>query len=251
MLRYLEHQLVVYRHVWRSSIASSFLAPVLFLAAIGGTLGSSIDKHSHLGGVGYLAWLAPGVLAANAMQTAVNESLYPVLGGFKWTRTFVGAAATPLTSRDIVGGWLVWVWLRVTLVCTVFVAVAGLFGALRSGWVVLAIPVGALTGLAFAAPTTAWSATRERDQSFTMLQRFAVLPLFLFSGAFFPISQLPVAIRPVAYVLPLWHGVALCRALALGAAGLWASVGHVVVLGAYAAVGTVLAMAAFERRLAA
>ncbi|HEY2430525.1 MAG TPA: ABC transporter permease [Acidimicrobiales bacterium] len=252
-VRYLEHELVVYRRLWRSSLASSFLAPVLFLAAIGGTLGSSIDHHgaARLGGVGYLAWLAPGLLAANAMQVAIQECFHPVLGGFKWTRHFIAAAATPLRPVDIVEGWLAWVMLRAALVSAVYVAVAGVFGALRSPWVVAAVPVAALTGLAFAAPATAWSATRERDESFSALQRFVVLPLFLFSGAFFPIGQLPAAVRPLAYVLPLWHGVVLCRALALGNAGLWATLGHLAVLGAYIVIGAVAAVWAFQRRLAA
>jgi lipooligosaccharide transport system permease protein len=98
---------------------------------------------------------------------------------------------------------------------------------------------------------TAWAATRVTDDSFSSIQRFGVLPLFLFSGAFFPITQLPAAVRPVAYALPLWHGVALCRALALGRAGLAASVGHVAALATYAVAGAVLSVVAFRRRLAA
>ena len=249
--RYLEHELTVYRRLWRSSIVSSFLAPILFLAAIGGTVGKAIDRHGvgHFGGVSYLVWLAPGLMAANAMQIAIQECFHPVLGGFKWTRNFLAAAATPLqpdpgqpAPDDVVG-------LRALLVSAVYLLVAALFGAVTSAWAVLAVPAAALTGLAFGAPATAWSATRQRDESFSALQRFAVLPLFLFSGAFFPITQLPAVIRPVAYVLPLWHGVALCRALALGRAGFWASVGHVVVLTAYFSAGTVAAVVAFRRRL--
>jgi lipooligosaccharide transport system permease protein len=251
--RYLEHELVVYRRLWRSSLASSFLAPILFLAAIGGTLGHSIDRHgvARLGGVGYLQWLAPGLLAANAMQIAIQECFHPVLGGFKWTRNFIAAAATPLRPTDIVVGWLSWVALRTTLVSAVYVLVAVVFGAAHSPEMVVGIPVAALTGMAFAAPATAWSATRQQDESFSALQRFFVLPLFLFSGAFFPISQLPVGIRPIAYLLPLWHGVALCRALALGRAGLWASLGHVGVLLAFTLAGGAAAVVAFRRRLAA
>jgi len=251
--RYLEHELVVYRRLWRSSLASSFLAPILFLAAIGGTLGHAIDRHgaANLGGVGYLQWLAPGLLAANAMQIAIQECFHPVLGGFKWSRHFIAAAATPLRSGDIVVGWLSWVALRTTLVSAVYVFVAAVFGAVHSPEMVVAIPVAALTGMAFAAPATAWSATRQQDDSFSALQRFFVLPLFLFSGAFFPISQLPAGIRPIAYLLPLWHGVALCRALALGRAGLWASIGHVGVLVAFIVAGGVGSVVAFRRRLAA
>ena len=250
-VRYLEHELTVYRRLWRSSLVSSFLAPVLFLAAIGGTVGKSIDRHGvgHFGGATYIEWLAPGLMAANAMQLAIQECFHPVLGGFKWTRNFLAAAATPLQPDDIVTGRLTWVAIRSLLISGAFLLVAAAFGAVTRAEAILAVPVAALTGLAFASPATAWAATRERDDSFSSVQRFAVLPLFLFSGAFFPISQLPVAVRPLAYGLPLWHGVVLCRALALGHAGLWASVGHVVVLGGYTAAGTAAAVWAFRRRL--
>ena len=250
-VRYLEHELTVYRRLWRSSLVSSFLAPVLFLAAIGGTVGKSIDRHGvgHFGGATYIEWLAPGLMAANAMQIAIQECFHPVLGGFKWTRNFLAAATTPLQPDDIVTGRLTWVALRSLLISSAYLLVAAVFGAVSRVEAVLAIPVAALTGLAFAAPATAWAATRERDDSFSSIQRFAVLPLFLFSGAFFPISQLPVAVRPLAYALPLWHGVVLCRALALGHAGWWASTGHVLVLAAYGAAGTVAAVWAFRRRL--
>jgi lipooligosaccharide transport system permease protein len=252
-VRYLRHELAVFRRLWRSSLTSSFLAPILFLLAIGGTLGKSIDRHGvgSLGGVSYLSWLAPGLLAANAMQIAMMESTHPVLSGFKWTKHFIAAAVTPLRPVDVVGGRLTWMLLRTTMVSTVFVAVAAVFGAIDSAWGIVAIPVAGLTGLAFAAPTTAWAATREGDESFSALQRFVMLPLFLFSGAFFPITQLPVAIRPFAYVLPLWHGVVLCRALSLGRASVAASVGHLAVLAAYAGAGALLSVVAFDRRLAA
>jgi lipooligosaccharide transport system permease protein len=250
-VRYLEHELTVYRRLWRSSLVSSFLAPVLFLAAIGGTVGKSIDRHGvgHFGGATYIEWLAPGLMAANAMQVAVQECFHPVLGGFKWTRTFLAAATTPLTPDDIVTGWLTWVGLRALLVSSVYLLVAAAFGAVPSATAILAIPVAALTGLAFAGPATAWAATRERDESFSTLQRFGVLPLSLFSGGFFPITQLPAAVRPIAYVLPLWHGVVLCRALSLGHAGWAASLGHVAVLAGYAGVGTAFAVVTFRRRL--
>jgi lipooligosaccharide transport system permease protein len=250
-VRYLQHELAVYRRLWRSSVASTFLAPILYLAAIGGTLGTAIDRHGvgHFGGATYIEWLAPGLLAANAMQIGFNECTHTVLGGFKWTRHFVAAAATPLRGTDIVLGWLMWIGLRALLVGSAFVVVATAFGAVRSPGIVAAVPVAALTALAFAGPTTAWSATRETDNSFPSLQRFAVIPLFLFSGAFFPVSQLPAALRPVAYVLPLWHGVALCRALALGHAGAAASAGHLAVLLVFVVAGGAGSAVAFERRL--
>ena len=250
-VRYLEHELTVYRRLWRSSLVSSFLSPVLFLAAIGGTVGKAIDRHGvgHFGGATYIEWLAPGLMAANAMQVAIQECFHPVLGGFKWTRTFIGAAATPLEPGAIVVGKLTWVGLRALSISGAYLLVAAIFGAVTRAAAIWAIPVAALTGMAFAAPAAAWAATRERDDSFSSIQRFGVLPLFLFSGAFFPISQLPAGVRPIAYVLPLWHGVVLCRALALGHAGGWASVGHILVLAAYVAAGVAAGVWAFDKRL--
>jgi lipooligosaccharide transport system permease protein len=251
-IRYLEHELVAYKRTWRSSIASSFLAPMLFLAAIGGTLGRSIDRHgvAHLSGVGYLAWLAPGLLASNAMQVGVNDCLHPVLAGFKWVRFYVAAAATPLRPGDIITGHLAWVAIRLTLVSIAYVIVTAVAGATTTIWIVAAIPAAVLTGLAFAAPIAAWSATRDQDQSFVSIQRFGILPLFLFSGTFFPVDQLPAAVRPVAYVSPLWHGVSLCRSIALGRVGAAAAAGHVVVLLALTVGGIALARRMFQRRLA-
>jgi lipooligosaccharide transport system permease protein len=250
-VRYLEHEIVVYRRIWRSSIASSFLAPMLFLAAIGGTLGSTIDKRGagHLGGVSYLVWLAPGLLASNAMQVAVNESTWPVLAGFKWVRHYFAAAATPLRPGDIVVGYQLWVAVRLATVSAVYIIVATAAGAVTSVWIVAAIPMATLTGLAFSAPVSAWSATRDRDRSFSAIQRFGILPLFLFSGTFFPVGQLPAATRPVAYLSPLWHGVSVCRSLALGRISLPSTLGHTAFLTALVAVGIVLARRAFERRL--
>jgi lipooligosaccharide transport system permease protein len=249
--RYLEHELTVFRRLWRSSVVSSFLSPVLFLAAIGGTVGKAIDRHGvgRFGGATYIEWLAPGLMAANAMQVAIQECFHPVLGGFKWTRTFIGAAATPLEPGNIVVGKLAWVGIRSLLISGAYLLVAALFGAVTRAAAVWAVPVAALTGLAFAAPAAAWAATRERDDSFSAIQRFGVLPLFLFSGAFFPISQLPAAVRPLAYALPLWHGVVLCRAIALGHAGGWAALGHVLVLALYIVAGAVASIWAFDRRL--
>jgi lipooligosaccharide transport system permease protein len=250
-VRYLEHEITVYRRLWRSSITSSFLAPMLFLAAIGGTLGHSIDKHgvAHLGGVPYLVWLAPGLLASNAMQIGVNDCLWPVLAGFKWVRFYYAASATPLRPGDIVTGYLTWVSIRLTIVSTAYVIVAWVAGAVRSPWILAAIPAAVLTGLAFAAPIAAWSSTRDRDQSFSAIQRFAILPLFLFSGTFFPVSQLPGIVRPVAYLSPLWHGVTLCRSLALGHVWVPGAVGHVGVLVALVVFGVVVARTTFTRRL--
>jgi lipooligosaccharide transport system permease protein len=129
-------------------------------------------------------------------------------------------------------------------------AVMAAFGAVRSAWVIAALPVAVLTGLAFAAPLDAFAVTQEKnDQAFNVIFRFGMIPLFLFSGTFFPITQLPAWIRPVAYITPLWHGVALCRALSLGTADVIGALGHIAYLVAVAVIGLYAGERTYRRRL--
>jgi lipooligosaccharide transport system permease protein len=227
--------------------------PVLFLTAMGVGLGSLVHKNagaiSHLGGVSYLAFIAPGLLAATAMQVAAQESTYPVMGAIKWIRTYHAMLATPLRVIDVLVGHLAWIAARLLLVTVIFVAVMSAFGAARSPMVVLDIPAGVLTGMAFAAPIAAFAATRDNDAAFSAMFRFLVIPMFLFSGTFFPVQQLPAALRPIAYVTPLWHGVDLCRNLALGHLPAGRTALHVVYLTAWAVAGVVAGRVSFRHRL--
>jgi lipooligosaccharide transport system permease protein len=221
-VREFQYWLTNYRRTWRGSIYSSVLNPVLYLAAMGLALGRLVDAHgtARLGGVSYLAFLAPGLLAASAMQGGIEESTYPVLGSVKWRRTYYAAAASPLRPADIFHGHLLFTTMRLAMNAATFLAVMAAFGAIASPWALAALPVAVLTGLAFAAPVEAWAITVTKDTSFALVFRFGMIPLFLFSGTFFPVTQLPAWIRPLAYATPLWHGVALCRSLSLGQVGL-------------------------------
>jgi lipooligosaccharide transport system permease protein len=250
-VRQLRFWLTDYRRTWRGSIYSSVLSPVLFLGAIGLGLGALVNEHSkaRLGGVSYLDFLAPGLLAATAMQTAVGECTYPVFGSVKWNRTYQAAAASPLRPADIFHGHALFCTLRLVMNCAIFLAVAAAFGAIRSPGALLALPVAVLTGLAFATPIEAWAVTRTRDSSFAIIYRFGMIPMFLFSGTFFPVSQLPSWLRPVAYLTPLWHGVVLCRALTLGVTTAGAALGHIGYLAALASAGIVAGNRAYRRRL--
>jgi lipooligosaccharide transport system permease protein len=250
-VRELRFWLVNYRRTWRGSIYSSLLGPVLYLGAMGLGLGALVDKHgtASLGGVSYLVFLAPGLLVAQSMQTAAAESTFPVLGSVKWRRTYQAAAATPLRPADILHGHLIFTIMRLTMNSAVFVAVMAAFGAVRSPWVAVAIGVSVLTGLAFATPLEAFAITRDKTNGFSMIFRFVIVPMFLFSGTFFPVSQLPGWIRPVAYVTPLWHGVVLSRSLALGRADWLGALGHLAYLVAFAAAGLIAAERCYARRL--
>ena len=247
-----EYKALVYRRVWRGSIFSTFLSPVLFLAAMGVGLGSFVDHGSAiaaLGGVSYAAFLAPGLLAAQGMQTAASESTWAIMGGFVWDRTFHGMYATPVTVAGIIAGQLAWVTARLTLVATAFFVVMLAFGFVVSPFGVLGIGASVLTGLAFAAPITAFAAGQKNDQAFNVIFRFFITPLFLFSGTFFPIEQLPLIIRPIAWLTPTWHGVALARGLSLGSLDPIGALVHLAVLAAYIVAGTAWALIAFRRAL--
>ena len=255
MTRVVEHRALQYRRTFRASITSTFLNPVLFLLAMGVGLGTYVDRSGAateaLGGLSYLQFLAPGLLAATTMQAAAFEATFPIMGGLTWMRTFHAMYATPVTPRDIVVGNLTWIALRLTMIAAIFTVVMALFGAAASPLILLGIPAAVLTGMAFAAPIAAFSATQKTPEKFNAVFRFGITPLFLFSGTFFPISNLPELVQPIAWLSPLWHGVELSRALALGTIGEAPGLAlvHVLVLAAITAVGAILAFRTVEARL--
>jgi lipooligosaccharide transport system permease protein len=249
----IEHRAVQYRRTFRSSVFTSFLSPLLFLTAMGIGLGGYVDRSggAALGGLTYLQFLAPGLLAATVMQSAAFEAMFPIIGGLNWQRTFHAMYATPLSPRDIALGNLIWTAFRLVMISSVFTVVIVAFGAAHSPLVVLGIPVAVLTGMSFAAPIAAFSATQRTPNRFNVIFRFGVTPLFLFSGTFFPIESLPSFLQPVAWLSPLWHGVDLTRGLVLGTFVQQPAVmlAHVVILVALVAVGTWAAVITIERRL--
>jgi lipooligosaccharide transport system permease protein len=251
-LRSYEYWFFQYKRTWRGSAVSTVLFPVLFLASMGLGLGTLVDSSASRGvdGLPYLVFLAPGLLAAAAMQTGVGESTYPVLGAIKWVKTYHAMLATPLGVLDVLVGHLLYIATRVLLGSTVFLAVMAVFGALRSPLALLTLPAAVLTGMAFSAPVVAFAAVNDNDAGFAALFRFLVTPLFLFGGVFFPVRQLPPVLEQLAYATPLWHGVALSRGLALGTATAGGVLLHVVYLSAWIAVGSWLAGRAFHSRLA-
>jgi len=128
------------------------------------------------------------------------------------------------------------------------VVLAG-FGALHSPWAILAWPAAVLIGLAHSAPVSAFSAWLQREEGFNGLFRFVVMPMFLFSGTFFPVTRLPHGAREIAYATPLWNGVDLMRHLTLGTASLWPSLAHVAFLLLWVAGGLTLAARTYRQRL--
>jgi lipooligosaccharide transport system permease protein len=248
-LRAYEYWLMSYRRVWRGSVVTSVVNPVLYLSALGIGLGRLVNRGGSGLGVPYLDFVAPGMLAAVCMQIAVFESSWPVHAAIRWTRQYHAMLATPLRVRDIVAGHQLWVVTRVVGVAAIYLAILSGFGAIRSPLALLALPSAVLLGLAFTATVSAYAAYVESDKGLTVLFRFIVTPLFLFSGTFFPLSRLPHGVREIAYATPLWHGVDLMRHLTLGTATIWPSLGHAVYLAAWGAAGLFLAQRAYTRAL--
>jgi lipooligosaccharide transport system permease protein len=229
------------------------VAPLLYLTALGLGVGALVDANVGAGGVQgveYLTFLAPGILAVTAMQQGFEESAWPVIGALRWWGTYPAQQVTRLRTRDVLTGHLLYIAVKLTAAVTVFTAVAALFGAFDSTWVLAAVPAAVLCGLAHAAPVAAFAVTRRIEMSLAAFYRFVILPTSLFSGAFFPASQLPVGVEQVAYLTPVWHGVDLCRDLALGDAAVAASAGHVAYLTAWMVGGYLVALRLYARRLA-
>jgi lipooligosaccharide transport system permease protein len=245
-----EHFALWYRRNWRASAVSSLLQPLLMLLAFGLAFGSMVRPSAATGNVPYLMYLAPGLLAMTAVQVAAGESTYPVFSGFKWQRTYFAMSAAPLSAGHVVGGVLCWIGLRMFAAGAVYLVVIALFGGVRGVGALPALVFATLCGLAVAAPIVAFAASIESEGSaFSAVFRFVILPMTLFAGTFFPVSQLPVWVQPLAWASPLWHGTELARGAALGSWQLLPVAGHVAYLLVWLAVGGALAVWRFRRRL--
>jgi lipooligosaccharide transport system permease protein len=249
-LRVYEYWLLQYRRVWRGTVITSVINPVFYLGALGVGLGTLVNKSGGQPlGISYLDFVAPGVLVATAMQVGANESAWPVMGSFRWTRQYFAMLAAPIGVRDIFLGHQLWMLTRIVSTSAVYLVVIVAFGGVNSPLGILALPTAALLGLAFTAPTAAYAATQDSDAAFVPYNRFVILPMFLFSGTFFPVSRLPLPLEWLAYVTPLWHGVDLARELTLGTVHPLRALGHVAYLSLFVVAGVVWGSRTYARRL--
>lgn len=251
LLRQTEREARVWSQLWTGSVLIGIVSPLFFLGAMGLGLGGLIDERGDVDGLDYLVFVAPGILAAASLQSAAGASLWPVMGGIKWSKSFHAAVSTPLEPGDVYGGYILWVGARLAMDAVAFVCVAALLGAVQSPWGVLAVPAAVAGGLALAAPLAAFSSRQDSDVPFGVIMRVVVMPMFLFSGTFFPLDQLPAGLRPVAWLTPLWHSVELCRGATTGSLGLLEGLGHVAFLAACIAVGAWWGVRSFTDRLTA
>jgi len=248
--RALEREIITNQRMWRGLAFSSFVAPILFLLALGVGLGDLVDANTNnLGGLTYLEFVAPGLMVATVVQIAGSEALWPVMAGMKWTRQYHGMISAPLRPADVFGGFVLFQVLRGALMGTGFIIAAALLGAVKSPWAPLAIGAAALTAAAISAPIGAWAATRDSDMGFSLVFRLVILPLFLFSGTFFPVSELPAALEKLVVLSPLYHGVELARAATTGQYEAVPILGHIAALAVFIVVGSWFGVRTFSRRL--
>ncbi len=249
-LRVLEHDLRFYRQTWRGTLTSTFVSPVLFLAALGVGLGSFVDQSGNevIPGVSYAAFVAPALLMTQAMQAAIFECSYPLMGKFEWRKTFFGILATPVSVGSLFAGEVMWLSFRLSVGAIGFFVALLLFGLVYSPTGIVAIPVAILTGLGFALPMFAFTATITKDESFALIFRFIQIPLFLFSGAFFPIDQLPPIFAAIAWSTPIANGIYIARAATLGMLDA-SALPHLAVILVWVGLGGWLALRQSRKRL--
>lgn len=245
--------LAYYRRVWRLNLMSTFAQPMLYLLGLGVGVGSLVDRNTSsgdaLGGIPYAAYVAPGLLVTSAMTVAATESMWPIMGNLRWSRGYHGIAATPLDATDIVLGHATWIAIRSGFTAVLVAIALACFSTTRDWGLVPAVLAAGVIGLSFAMPIMAYSLVAQQDGSFAAIQRFVLIPLFLFGGAFYPLTQLPTAVQWLAKVFPLWHGVVVSRSLTTGSFDAPAAAGHIAYAAVWAAVGAALAVHNLRRKL--
>lgn len=241
----------VYRREWQGSVFSGFIEPLVILAGLGIGLGVLVgDKAAAItGGVSYVVYIAPALMASSAMNLATSEAAWPILARVAWVRIYHAIIATPLNAADVMVGAITFVVGKVAFAAAFFAGVLLLTGIATSPTGALGmIGVSLLTAFAFAAPMVAFSVTQKTDQGFAFLFRLIITPLAFFSGTYFPIENLPFAAQLLSWTTPLAHGVTLSRAFALGTplTNLWFHLGALLLWGT---VGTIAAIYLFRKRM--
>ncbi|UZX05344.1 ABC transporter permease [Arthrobacter sp. CDRTa11] len=242
---------VLWGYGW-SILMYSVGQPVAYLFAMGVGLATLVEAESEaFGGVSYLAFIAPALLVSAAVMTAANEFTFPVMAGFKWRRTYYGPHASPLTPEQIAAGHIIAVTLRFLVQSAIYFVAVALFGASPGGWGWVSVLVATVAGLSFGLPLMAYSASLKEDKGqFALVMRFIVMPLFLFSGTFFPLDTLPLAVRWIGWISPIWHGTELGRVFTYGyQEPPLLTVVHIVVLVALAVLGWILTKQQFVKRM--
>lgn len=247
-----EWRLLGMKAYWTSVLGSALITPALYVLAMGIGLGTLVDSSSGgVAGVPYLTFVAPGLLISTVVMSSTNELMYPVMDGFKWSKLYFSRAATTASTTQVAIGDLVAVTLRMVAEAAAFWLMLVALGAVEPTWSWLMIPIAAVAGMAFGAPLAAFAASKDDEGfAFSMIQRFVVMPMFLFAGTFYPLTAMPGYLQWIGWISPMWHGTQLARAVSFGLPLTGAEVAlHVGFLLALLILGTWLTVRAFTRRL--
>jgi lipooligosaccharide transport system permease protein len=218
-LRMVERNLLVYKHGWLV-LLSGFFEPLFYLVSIGFGLGKLVGEVQGPGGelIPYALFVAPALLGTSAMNGAITESTFNFFFKLNYDKTFASILTTPMSPADVSLGELAWALIRGGLYTVGFLAVMVVFGLAKSPLIILTLPAALLIGFAFAAVGMAATSFMRTWQDFDLIN-LVILPMFLFSGTFFPIETLPETVRTIVVLTPLWHGVDLLRGLTVGVVG--------------------------------
>jgi ABC-type polysaccharide/polyol phosphate export systems, permease component len=232
-LHMIERNLLVYRHSWLM-LLSGFFEPLFYLLSIGFGLGRLVGDVTGPGGepIPYVLFVAPALLAASSMNGAIAESTFNFFFKLNYDKTFASILTTPMSPADVSLGELGWALMRGALYTIGFIGVMVVLGLVRSPLILLTLPGSLLIGFAFAAVGMAATSFMRSWQDFDLIQ-LVILPMFLFSGTFFPLDALPDAVRLLVQLTPLYHGVELLRELSLGVVepGILVHVAYLTVMG--------------------
>jgi lipooligosaccharide transport system permease protein len=207
----------VFSKLWKGALLPQFLDPLFYLVALGFGLGTYVALDS---GIPYKDFVAPGLIASATMWSASFECTYNVYLRMNETRLYDAVLATPVEVQDLVAGDLLWSASRATVYGTTFLVIVAIFGLISSPWAILIPPLVFLGGLCFSLVAYTFTALIPKIDMYSYFFTLGITPMFLFSGIFFPFSQLPGWAEVIAWFLPLYHLVEITREMANGPEGL-------------------------------
>jgi lipooligosaccharide transport system permease protein len=216
-----QRNVTIFRKYWKSIMAPNFVEPLLYLAALGLGLGAFIQQGG-INGQSYIQYIAPGLLASNAMFAASFESTFNTFVKLKIDRIYDAIITTPVNAEDVVAGEYLWAGTRAALYGTGFLAVLTVLGyafggpLITSWWALSIPPMLLIIGIMFSVMGTLFTSLIERIDLYSYYFTLVVTPLFLFSGIFFPVEDFPAPVPQIAWFTPLYHAVNVCRGLATG-----------------------------------
>lgn len=251
-IRVSRHYLTLYKTTWHGTLFSVTLLPFLYLMTFGIAVGAYVGEDAPIGDITYLEFVAPGLLCATVIMMLSADLTFPVFGGYKeWGGHYLAQRATPLRPVDLLNGQLLYaLGVRLPFGCILFTIVVLAFGVYERPWM---SPVAILAAVGIGLATGPWvfflASWIKKDQNLVIVQRLILVPMTLFSGVFYPVSQMPNFILPLIYASPMWHGVEIARYATAGASTTWPIWANILYLATLCATGWLAARHIITKRL--